>query len=80
MEKCSSIPSRYIEKFLLEFRHRSGLPLINEISIFYVSALLRVEISNDLSLDYTINKFVNAALIVAHEAYHTTRRFKSYDW
>lgn len=36
------ITEEFIEQFLLEAQHRSGLPLINPISAYYAQALLAV--------------------------------------
>lgn len=80
MENYSRIPPEYLEKFLLEFTHHSGLPYLNTLSVYYLGALQSIAISDNLSLDDVVEQFVNAAMQLCHRVYAHTKTWKSYDW
>lgn len=69
----------FIEQFLLEAQSHSGLPAVNDISLYYVTALSAIVAPDDL-LDHIMNEFLNAYMKVTHELYRRNKTWKSYDW
>lgn len=78
-EELKPITEEFIEQFLLEAQHRSGLPLINPISAYYAHALLAVR-APDSMLNTIMDEFINNYMIITHTLYHRTKTWKSYDW
>lgn len=69
----------FIKQFLLEAQSRSGLPAVNDISLYYVTALSAIVAPDDL-LDHIMNEFLNDYMKVTHEFYRRNKTWKSYDW
>lgn len=78
-KECKPITEEFIEKFLLEAQSHSGLPAVNEISLYYVIALSAISVPDDL-LDHVMNEFLNTYMKVTHEFYMRNKTWKSYDW
>lgn len=78
-KECKLITKEFIEKFLQEAQSHSGLPAINEISSYYVAALSKISVPDDL-LDHVMNEFLNNYMKVTHELYMRNKTWKSYDW
>lgn len=77
--KSKPITKEFIEKFLLEAQSHSGLPAINEISLYYVTALSVISVPDNL-LDNVMNQFINAYMQNIHKLYIKNKTWKSYDW
>lgn len=78
-KECKPITEEFIEKFLLKAQSHSGLPAVNEISLYYVTALSAMLVPDDL-LDHVMNEFLNAYMKITHELYMRNKTWKSYDW
>lgn len=80
MEKeYKPLTDEFLKQFLLEAQHRSGLPLINHLSTYYLQNLSLVTISDDL-LDDMMEEIINGYMILVHEIHRRTKTWKSYDW
>ena len=78
-EECKPLTGKFIEDFLMEAQHRSGLPFYNPISLHYVTALSSTAVPDSL-LDTVMEDFINAYMIISHELYRRHKTWKSYDW
>lgn len=80
MEKeCKPLTGEFLEQFLLEAQHRSGLPYINRLSVYYLQNLSQVAVPDDL-LDHMMDEVINGYMILVHEVHRRTKTWKSYDW
>lgn len=78
-KECKQITEGFTERFLLEAQSHSGLPIINDVSLYYVTVLSAILISDDL-LDYVMSEFLNVYMRVTHNHYMRNKTWKSYDW
>lgn len=77
-KKRKLLTKEFIEKFLQEAQSHSGLPVFNDISIYYMSILASIEVPDNL-LDYTMDSFLNNYMKVTHISYIRNKTWKSYD-
>lgn len=80
MGKLIFLPDSFIENFLLEFQSRSGLSINSKISQYYAKALSIMRVPKETSLEQLLNKFINSAMIIAHQEYCENKTWNSYDW
>lgn len=78
-KECKPITTEFIEKFMMEAQHRSGLPFFNPISVYYANGLSMIS-APDSMLDTIMDKFINNYMIITHTLYHRNKTWKSYDW
>lgn len=78
-EELKPITERFIEEFLLEAQHRSGLPLLNSVSAYYANALSMIA-APDSMLNTIMDEFINNYMKITHLLYHKKKTWKSYDW
>lgn len=78
-EEMKPLTEEFIEQFLLEAQHRSGLSFFNPISLYYANALTMIEASDSLR-DTIMDEFINNYMIITHKLYHRNKTWKSYDW
>lgn len=78
-KECKPLTSEFLEQFLLEAQHHSGLPLINPLSIYYLQALSMVVVPDDL-LDSMMDEVINGYMTLVHKVHRRNKTWKSYDW
>ena len=73
------LSDEFLENFLLEAQHCSGLPLINPISIHYIQCLRMANFANDL-LPTLMEDLIDGYMMLVHDVHQLNRTWKSYDW
>ncbi len=76
---CKLLTSEFLEQFLLEAQHHSGLLLINPLSVCYLQTLSRVAVPDDL-LGNMMDEVINNYMVLVHKIYKRNKTWKSYDW
>lgn len=77
--KCKPLTEEFLEQFLLEAQHHSGLPLINTVSVYYLQWLSRANFSDNL-LPTLMDDLITGYMSLVHKIYKQTKTWKSYDW
>ena len=78
-KECKPLSAEFLEQFLLEAQHHSGLPLINPISVYYLQALSMVAVPDDL-LDNMMDEVISGYMTLVPEVHRRNKTWKSYDW
>lgn len=78
-KECKPLSDEFLENFLLEAQHRSGLPLVNPISIHYLRCLRMARFADDL-LPTLMDDLIGGYMMLVHDVHQQTRTWKSYDW
>lgn len=73
------LTSEFLEQFLLEAQHYSGLSLFNPISVHYTQGLSMAAFSDDL-LPTIMGDLIAGYMSLVHEVHRKTKTWKSYDW
>ena len=78
-KECKPLSDEFLENFLLEAQHHSGLPLINSISIHYIQYLKMANFADDL-LPTLMEDLISGYMMLVHDVHRLNRTWKSYDW
>lgn len=78
-KECKPLSDEFLENFLLEAQHYSGLPLINPLSIHYIQCLRTANFADDL-LPTLMEDLIGGYMMLVHDVHQLNRTWKSYDW
>ena len=78
-KECKPLSDEFLENFLLEAQHYSGLPLLNPISIHYIQCLRMANFADDL-LPTLMEDLIGGYMMLVHDVHRLNRTWKSYDW
>ncbi len=67
-EELNPISDKFIEEFLLQAQHHSGLSYVNKISLYYVN-MLKIVLTKDSLLEHMMSRFINSYMITIHNLY-----------